>query len=608
MNLVEQEWRRAKPIADRRQIYEWAAENVDFGNQESFKGHYNVENVPWTRAPLEALNNPFVREVTCVMPPQVSGKTKMAEVFLAHRIMTKPGKIAFNTLTNTGAAKWADTRWKQMLMCVKGMDQRFSDDRHDKQKRRIIFKDGSFLLIQGAELPANRQSDSVEIQVNDEVHFWEKPWHQQMKNRTLAYRDTKKILNISIGGEEGSELEERFNAGNQGEWSHHCPKCTQLFQYVFDHRKPNCNIRFNMTKAIVRSDDSLDLTEFAKTVRVHCQHCKHEMEYDEERLAEMNLHGEYVYARPSENPDTVSFHVNMFAIGRQSWTELLTPWVRLNLRGGVFTQGVLRQFITETLAEFWIDKPMVVSKEIRLGSYTRSEMLAPGGWKDEWIRVMAVDNQHGSQGDIPHRWFVCRAFARSGKSRLVDCGRINEWSGVQERARFLGIPEWSAERPGPWVVVDRRHKPEEVDEVCAGFKWHGMMGSDNEEFLHGQHSPHAGLRMAFSEERYSDIGYGTGAQGRKFAIYFLWCSQKVQGMLAQLRDGKAEQWEVPSDIMSFCPEYAEHINSHRQVMELTKTGQERPTWKKIGGWRDDMYDCESELVTVGLMAGVFKRE
>jgi hypothetical protein len=114
--------------------------------------------------------------------------------------------------------------------------------------------------------------------------------------------------------------------------------------------------------------------------------------------------------------------------------------------------------------------------------------------------------------------------------------------------------------------------------------------------------------MPFSEARYIDIGFGTQDQGRRHAIYHLWSSQKVQDMLAILRDGKANSYEVPSDIMTWCPEYADHINSHRQVMEQTRVGQEKRVWKRIGGWPDHLYDCECEAIVLGLMAGVFKPE
>lgn len=605
MNLVEQIVRGEWPVADRREVWEWAAQHVDFGNAQAFKGHYNVENVPWTREMLRGFRNPYVRKITFVAPPQESGKTVGAEVCMAWRVATQPAKMAFNTKTNTAAGKWQDTRLPLVMTACRPFKARLSPNPDHTKRGRIVFRDSTFLLIQGAEVDANRQSDSVEVQVNDELHLWEAPWLTQMESRMRAYRETRKQLNISVAGNKGSEFHVAWLEGNQGEWSHHCPACGHPFQYIFDHRHPQCNIRFDLNKVVQHADGRLDLREFTKTVHVLCPqpHCGHRLEYDEEQMARLNRNGVYISQNPDANPEIMSLHVNAFAIGRRPWAQILEPWVRLNLRGGIFAPEILRTFITEDLAEFWEERPIVVSKDIRTGAYTRAEMIAKK-WADEWIRVMCIDNQRGAHGDIPHRWFICRAFARDGRSRLVDCGRINEWADVRKKQLELGV----LDGPGPRVVVDRRYDPVEVDEVCARFKWFGLMGRDDDEYLHSSHSIHGGKRMLFSEERLIDIGYGTKEEGRRHAIYYLWSSQKVQDVLAALRDGQGETFEVPADIMEFCPEYAEHINSHRQAMEVTRTGQEKRVWKRIGGWPDHLYDCESEAVVLGLMAGVFKRE
>ena len=598
-------------VRDHREIYEWASENVNFGNSEAFKGYYNANNVPWTKQPLRDLKDRTIRMVTCVMPPQESGKTIMAQTFLCYRIANEPGKMAFNTKTDTASRKFKDTRFKQMMGACRAAAAKLSDNEDDDKRGRIIFKDKSFLLIQGAEVDGNRQSDSIEVQVNDECHLWEKPWMKQMHSRTRAFRDTCKVLNISVGADTGSELEEHFLAGHQGEWSHRCPNCGKLFQYVFNQKKPNCNIRFDITKVVQHADGRIDLREFDKSIYVECPHkCGWKTGYDADLLAQLNLSGEYVAMNPDADPTRKSYHLNAFAIGRRRWSEILEPWVRLNIRGGLFAQDVLRNFIVEDLAEFWEDRPIIVSKELKLGSYSRGQIIRPGDWKDEWIRVLIADNQRGAQGDIPHRWFVCRAFSRDGRSRLVDCGRVNEWAELRAKQIELGVPDPTPQRPGPWTLVDRRYNPTEVDEVCSRFQWYGSMGSNQDEFIHGKGTDFEGRRLLFSEPRKIDIGYGTSdmARSRLFAIYYLWSSQRFQELLARLRAGRAEEFEVPSDINEFCPDYAEHINSHTQVIQRDSKGHEKRVWEKKSGWPDHLYDCETQAVMVGVMAGIFNTE
>lgn len=606
-------------VKEKEEIWEWAAREVNFGTSASYRGKFDITNVPWTREIYRAFKDPKVREITVIMPPQESGKTTAAEVCLSWRIKEEPAKMAWNTVTNVKAEAWSETRWENLIRFVPTIARKFSGNRHLKKKRRVIFRDGTFLLIQGAEVDANRQSDSIEVQINDEVMLWERPWLEEMHTRLRAYRETRKILNLSLGGNAGSELDEAFHDGNQMEWCHHCPACGRPFAYVFDHRKQGSNIRFDLDKVMEFADGRLDLREFAATIYAFCphEHCGAQLRYDPDLWARLNAGGVYVPQAAGADPAKVSLRANAFALGKRPWDEILKPWVRLNRRGGIFNNEILRKFITTDLCEFWENKPIVVNAELRLGSYTRADMQRPpvfangkciSGWADEWIRVMACDNQKGAKGDIPHRWFVCRALAKDGRSRLVDCGRVNEWDALQARARMLGVPEWSPARPGPWVVVDRRFDPVEVDEVCAKFKWYGAVGFDQAEFVHGEGSPHQGKRMQFSEDRYIDVGFGTQTQGRRHAIYFLWSSQRVQDYLALLRGGKAESHDLPADLMTFCPEYAEHLNSHRQRMVEGRKGDEKREWYRLSGWADHLYDCECEVTVLGLRAGVFKME
>ena len=596
----------AVELPDRRPIWEWAHEHVDFGSQEAFKGHYSVENVPWTKKILENFTDPLNHETTAVMPPQESGKTLAAEVCMLHRICTQPARMSYNITTNQKAGKFHETKFQQVINACDEVRKRMSDRQHDSKRNRIIWRDGSFLLIQGVETADNRQSDSIEVQVNDEVMLWERPFLKQIHTRLRAYKDTAKIINISLGGLKNSELYERFAAGAQREWNHRCIKCGELFEYVFNHKNKKCNIHFNIDAARYHSDGRLDLSKFEETVWVNCPHCDHKYTYDEKIISKMNREGEYVAHNMHPEPGVDSLHVNAFAIGRRPWYQILEPWVRLNLKGGVFNMEILKTFITEDLAEFWEEKPQMVNRDVKLGTYTREEMLKPGSWPDEFIRVMSVDNQKGEASDIEHRWFVCRAFSRDGRSRLVDCGRINEWADVRKKQIELGVPLWTPERPAPWVVVDQAYDPTKVHEQCWNYKWFGMLGQPNDEWIHGPDSDFAGMRMYFSDIRTIDTGYGTKDQGRCFVPYVLWSSQKIQDLLAQLRGGKAEAWELPMDLEKFCPEYFDHINSHRQILEETPKNGEKLMWRKVGGAADHLYDCESMIVVIAMMADVLK--
>jgi hypothetical protein len=616
MNLIEKLIRAGIPAFDAREIYEWAGGTlpdhsdamINFGNTTSFRGRYDANNVPWTKEILRALKNPHVREVVVVMPPQASGKTKMAELFMVHRQVTSPTNIGWFTSTNVKADQFSETRLEAMFNSVRGFDRLFSRDRNLKKRRRIVYEDGTYLIIQGAETEGNRASDSYEVVVCDEAYLYETPWLREIVDRTEAYRDTRKILIISVGGMKGSELEQRFQAGNQMELHHHCPRCQQPFPYIFNFKNPRCNIRFDKEAAILHADGRLDLREFAKTVYVFCPQpeCGHKMFYDRERLSDMNRNSVYIPMNPGADPSTASFHANAFALGREPWHEILEPWVRLYIRGGVFAAEPHREFITKKLAEFWDDAPHFVTTELKLAGWTRAECIRLKSWLEEKFRVMICDNQRGAKGDIPHRWFVCVAFSDDGRMRVIDAGRLNEWEEVRKKQIELGIPDPTEAKPGPFVVVDRRWDAEEVDQICAQYKWTGSMGSSQDEFVHPPYSQFAGTRQLFTEPRSIDIGFGTAQMGRTYALYFLWATQRIQDKLAALRN--AGRVEFPADVGTFCPELATHMNSHRQFMEADKYGKEHRVWKRIGDTPDHIYDCVCQAVVIGCMAGIYKVE
>jgi hypothetical protein len=604
---VEAMLRRHVVVPDRREVWEWAADAIDFGRTTAFSGKYDIDNVPWQKEILRAYNDPRVREVTVIMPPQDSGKTKGAETYLAFRICTSPTNAAYNMPTNVKAETWSETRWEPMLNSVAGIKERFAGNENLKKKRRIVFKDSTFLLIQGAETKANRAGDSVEVQINDECNLWERPQMREMHGRTDAYRETRKIINISVGGRKGSELHERYVAGDQRELCHHCEKCGELFEYVFDHRNPRCNIRFDVSKAILHADGRLDLRDFEKTIFVECQNpnCREKMTYNRERLARLNRRGVYVPKNPDADPSVVSFHANAFALGREPWKEILEPWVRMFVKGGVFLAASLEEFVTKKLAEFWDEKPFAVTTEIKLSGWTRFE-VSQRKWVEEAFRIMTIDNQRGRQGDIPHRWFTAAAFSTKGAMRVFDAGRINEWPDVKRRQVELGIPDPTEATPGPYVLCDRRWDPVTVDERTATYKWYGSLGAAQDEFVHPPWSPFAGTRQIFSEPRMIDIGFGSADTGRTFATYFLWSSQKMQDLLAELRN--AGLIEFARDSGDWAPELGLQMNSHKQFMEMDRVGAEKRVWKRIGDTPDHLYDCVTQAVVVGCMAGIYKKE
>lgn len=118
-------------------------------------------------------------------------------------------------------------------------------------------------------------------------------------------------------------------------------------------------------------------------------------------------------------------------------------------------------------------------------------------------------------------------------------------------------------------------------------------------------APEEAAFFYFSEMRTIDIGFGSHDNQRQIAAYVMYTKQQICNILATLISGKADEWLAPRDIHEVCPEYSKHINSFHQVLESTKNG-DKLMWRRIGHTPDHLRSCEEQLVTLGLMAGVFK--
>ena len=66
--------------------------------------------------------------------------------------------------------------------------------------------------------------------------------------------------------------------------------------------------------------------------------------------------------------------------------------------------------------------------------------------------------------------------------------------------------------------------------------------------------------------------------------------------------------ELAKDTNGWGGELAMHMNSHKQFVEPDRSGQDKRVWKRIGDTPDHLYDCVSQAVVSGCMAGIFKKE
>jgi phage terminase large subunit GpA-like protein len=602
MTSLETIWRAAFTTRDNRSITDWAHEHIKFGSDSPFPGLFDADNVPWTRRIYEAWQDPSVRQIIISGCPQLSGKTIAAQVCMAHTQVNDPSPMGFYADTNGKAERFEATRWRPMLDKCPALADRV----RTATKGRTIFKDGSFLIILGAEAEANRQSDTLRHIVKDEAWRYGAGWGKQIDNRKEAFDRTGdwKTMALGTGGTKGTEFSNDHASGTCEEWHVPCPHCGGMHDYKWDHSDGGVFEKEDVMKA----DGSLDFRATGQTTHIKCPHCKQRIEYDREERARANLSGEWIATNEDADPSIVSITISAFVVGKD-WRDIMERWIRIGKGHNVGQKQALKDFIRFVLAQFWEDRPIVVKQEMVTGDYTRADML-DGRMDGEFTRLAAIDYQHGLRGDREHFWFVVRAYRADGSSRLVDCGRVDEVADLDDRLIAAKVERVSnADHKSSRVTIDCAFKPDVIYEFCLRFNWVGVRGEDRDMRQNGGQYLHKipvkkGVEFRvyknFSDLKSGQIGVGrTSKYNGLYAPWRAINNQAIEDQLYELRSGKAMAWEVPSDIMDFCPEYGQHINTHAKLNVSKDESHENYRWTLVGSQEqnpDHLYACEKYLV------------
>ncbi len=610
MSTLETAWRESFTVPDRRGIAEWANEHIKFGPASPFPGPYDAENLPHTKRILEAFADPHVRKITVSGCPQESGKTVAAQVCMAWQAVNDPAPIGFYADNDTKAGTFASTRWKQMQDSCDALKARVKVP----TKKQTIFRDGSFLLIRGAEAEGNRQSDTLRVVIMDEAWRYQDGWMGEIENRTKAFRRTSdwKVVELGTGGIVGSDFHNSHWNGTREVFETPCPHCGEFHGFTWDIRNGGV-FRWN---EIEKSGSVIDYNKSGQTAHIECPHCEKAIHYDADERRKMNMQGRWRPTNEDADGTHVSLTIPIFATG-SDWRDVVAKWIRIGKGRNIGQKQALKDFIMFDLAEFWEDRAIVEKKKLPYGGYTRQDML-DGKWDREVVRIGTADYQEGMRGDREHFWFAVRAYAENGDSRLVDCGRVDEAEDLNERMLAAGVVQVPLEQQQvSRVFIDCAHKPNVVFDLCMKYHWLGIRGEDRDTKNHSGQFAHSIQRVKggpvfksyrnYSELKWYATGIGTANRGRE--LQAPWRSINNQGcedILYELRTGKALDWTVPDDIDEWCEEYASHINSHAKQNVSKNPSKPDYKWSLVGGKEanpDHLYDCEKYQVAAALIAG-----
>ncbi len=548
-------------------------------------GALNLARSRYLLGPIGALEDPAVREVTILKAVQ-SGGSLLADLWMTHIIRRDPGPFMMNMQTDQDAKDHAQMRITPMLEGCPLIRDLFPENRHKKLKTQIFFQ-LMWLLLQGAN-QSNLQSKSVRYLVNDELAHWRVPGLLvDARGRVTAFGWRAKILNISQAGIEGDEMDEAFKAGTQEEWSFKCPKCKFLQAYKWQYEDHTARGGMKWTKdETTCPGGEWDFDALATTIRYECRSCGHGLRDTTPERTQMNDSGEFVTMNPRAPKDTRSFHWNALAAEDIRWSLLVREWL---LAMEDFKRGDierLKRFIQKRLAESFGEKFTFLE-----GTATQNRDYKLGdAWPAEFTRFLTIDRQQD------HRWYVCRAWAANGESRLVEAGRCLTDDDARAVQLRLGVAD-----DRTWL--DSGFEADEVYELCCIFGWRAMKGTPQKAFrwegddkqpvwLPYSRPTRINPTIGYNRQKRNDPRTAEFLKRRRFQYALLcnWSQPWIADFVQRLKTGRGCYWGVAQDAPK---EYDEQLEGEKKLKKRSKkTGREEWTWVKVGRRGNHLLDCE----------------
>ena len=589
-----QAWQKGWSIPDRRRIGDWAKDYVKLGGGYARQGGFDLSTCRHLAAPLDAVQDDRVREVTLRAAIQTL-KTLCVEVSSLWAIANEPGPIMWTQQDDDSAKEHTKGRYRGLLRGCEPVARLLPRDRHDRSTNEIYFGD-FYLLINGANLN-NLQSKSIRWKINSECWLWKQGLLTHARRRVSAYaRDgISKILNESQGSVAGDDFDKLWHEGTQEIWSVVCAGCGTLqplefFARLASDEKERAGIIWSADAQ--REDGTWKESRVRETVRWRCPACGHDHENNARTRAAWNASGDYIRRNAEADGKHRSFCWN--ALLAEDLGTLAMEFINANAYKKRGLIQPLKDFYMQRLAVAWrdIEESLGRVEVVTLSDYTLFAIGEQPAAKidNEARRFMTIDRQRD------HFWAVVRAWRSDGTSRLLWRGKVLTIEQAEEIREKYGVEK-------QLCGEDAQYSTDEVYQDCIKYGFTALHGSGDDSFTHiiGKQK----LARYYSALKYTQVPGG-------MARYMFWASDPVKDVLARLRAGKG--FEIPSDIGD---QYLHQLGVPQKQLDGTfkqtggevkrekvnkATGRSEWRWVKVGA--NHYLDCEAMQCALAMALGI----
>ena len=577
-------------------VHAWANENVSLPNNYAITGKFDVSISRYLIQPFDDLLNPKIRQVNLCAAIQTF-KSGVSEVFLPYIISNDPGPVLKLHQTDEMAQTFTETRLIPLLENCKPVKDILSVDRHSAKKRSIN------LPHMAVKISGPKESVlagmSIKYLMLDEAWLYPKEVIQKAKGRTSAFSHNCKIIISSQPGIEGDDWSKEFHSGIIYEWSWLCPQCKNFQPYYWSEKKPGWT-KENPQWAGIVWDKHLtpdrkhyDLEATGNSARLVCFHCPCELKDTKENRTYLNATGKYLCTKATGNPEIHSYTWNAFANPRITFKSKIIQYLQAKdhqkRTGNTDLLTVFRQQV--------LGKEREKFESINITKIITEVYDPQGTWAEEAYRFMTVDYQQ----HLGEKWYVIRAWSKTGESRLIKFGHVHSWDDIQKIANENKVRT-------PYVMVDSGFNTTEVYAECVkrgqemvigGRKywvgWTALNGDGGTDYKNPD-----GIRRYYQESKRDPQLHSNPAYRGKYARLITWSNLSIKNILFHLRAGKGVKWISATND----PEYEKQLNSERlEDVENLKTGLMEKRYEKKHN-DNHLLDCEAQQVLAAYMVGI----
>ena len=327
-------------------VSQWAEKHRVLSRESSAEaGPWRNARTPYMVEPMDAFNDPKVREIAIVAPSQV-GKSEQELNMIGYIIDQDPGSTLYVQPNLDDAKKFSRLRIAPMLRDCPRLRNKVSEIKSRDSGNTVLQKTfpGGMLTIVGSQSPSALASTPARYVLGDEVDRWAMsagtegdPWSLAAARTTTFYN--AKMVAVSTPTIKGfSRIEKLYNGGTQERWCSQCPDCREWHDIVFDDIK----FDFETLKA------GKAVTYKVNSVHWCCPSCGCVHTEDEMRDAPAKW--------IAQNPEAInrgrrSFWVNAFASPWRSWDAIVIGFLEARKE-----PEKLKVFYNTVLGELWQDR------------------------------------------------------------------------------------------------------------------------------------------------------------------------------------------------------------------------------------------------------------